>query len=316
MNRKKMIIAAAALVVVVLVVSGALWKMSKGTLKISLNVAADTLRITDSDKEVIALHTGVNETELSSIPSGTYLIEIMAKGYLTAKKEIKIGWMTTVSENFTLQPDTNAGMSDAEEAGAILTGKWKGRFGKSEMTLVIEEVSPGSVAGYDQVDGKKLKLSGTYRNNPVQLELTLNEPGDTTTNGQFLLTVKKPGTTAEGQWESFDKTMKYAVRFEKDKSTSPVAPEGNQEVKTQTQSAQPEVQLRIIRATYGFGGSTYDVTRQLNNKVRNNNIYVEVSNATFGDPAPGKPKQLIVSYEYKGRVYNKTIREKGIFRVP
>lgn len=197
-------------------------------------------------------------------------------------------------------------------------GNWSGKFGKSTMTLALEDMKPGTLSGYDKVDGKKRNLTGTYQYKDDKYNLTLNEPGDKSEDGQFIMNIDKSSQTAEGTWESFDHKMKYPVKFEKEQGQvigNKTATNNNSNNNTGNVQKEEPV-LQILRATYGTAWKNYNVASSLNNRVNNGNIYVEVSNRTFGDPDPGKPKTLTVSYKYRGSVYNKTLHENMIFRVP
>jgi hypothetical protein len=290
---------------------------SKSSIKVAVNVAADTIRILNTDNQVITSVSGQKELEAASLSAGKYTIEVSSAGYLKVKKEITLEKNSKVSESFVLEPDTASLKSELEEAQNLLLGNWSGKFGKSTMTLVLDDMKPGTINGNDEVDGKKRNLTGTYQYKEDKYNLTLNEPGDKKEDGQFILNIDKSGQTAEGTWESFDHKMKYPVKFEKEQgqtvgNKSGATTNGNNTGNVEKQ----EPILYIIRGTYGSSWKNYNVTSSLNNRVSNGNIYVEVSNRTFGDPDPGKPKTLTVSYKYRGSVYNKILHENMIFRVP
>jgi hypothetical protein len=60
--------------------------------------------------------------------------------------------------------------------------------------------------------------------------------------------------------------------------------------------------VTIVGAQYGYGSSRRDVTYRLRSLVRDGRIAIRVDNDTMGgDPAPGRPKQLWVSYYVGGR---------------
>jgi hypothetical protein len=305
----KLVIVLAIIVICIAAISAGIWWMSHGTIKITTNIVADTIKVTDEKNNVLFTANGTNATEKSFLPANNYTIVVSSAGYETVKKEIDLGWMHTVSEAIILQPDTGAHPGDVEAAANLLIGKWESRFGKSTMILMIDDVYPGSINGKDETEGKSRKVSGTWKYDNLIYNLTLNEPGDKVEDGQFSLTIKENEDEANGVWTSFDKTTKNVVSFKKVKS-------GNSKKAENGQQANNKPVLRILNASYGSPWKKTDVTAQLNNKINNNNIYVEVSTRTFGDPDPMKPKQLTVSYEYKGMVYNKIVRDKGIFRVP
>jgi hypothetical protein len=294
-------------------VSAGLYSVSRASLKITLNAPADTIRVSCDDNDIKLLETGSAEAQFAGIAPGTYRIEIIKAGCVKENKEVDLGWNETLSESFILIEDTTTAANELETAAKILEGTWTGRFGKSTMDLVIENVKPGSISGFDKVDGKKRKVSGSYKSEEEFYDLTLNEPGDKSEDGQFTLRADKTALTAEGYWESFDKKVKYPVKFVKGTGAVQNKPESKEATEP---SKVREPVLQILRATYGTAFKTYDVTSKLNARVVNDNIYVEASNVLFGDPDPGKPKQLTVSYKYHGQVYNKIIRENSVFRVP
>ncbi len=76
--------------------------------------------------------------------------------------------------------------------------------------------------------------------------------------------------------------------------------------------------LRIVRAVYGAGNRTVDVTRLLQSRVSNNAIEVQVTNANMGgvDPAPAVVKELQLAYEIEGRARELRIRESDWLRLP
>jgi hypothetical protein len=306
---RRLVIILAVIGVLIALASIGIWSMSHGTIKITTNINADTIKVIDKENNALFTINGTNTAEKSFLPAGSYNIIIASAGYKTVKKEIDLGWMHTISEAIILQPDTSAQSGSVEAAANLMVGKWESRFGKSKILLAMEDITPGSVKGHDEMDGKSRKVVGTWEYADLSYRLTLNEPGDKVEDGQFSLTIKENEDYANGYWESFDKTMKNAVSFKKIKTE-------NVKKSSESQQAENKPVLKILRATYGSPLKNYDVTSQLNNKINNDNIYVEVSNGTFGDPDPMKPKQLTVSYEYKGMVYNKILREKSIFRVP
>jgi HEAT repeat protein len=79
-----------------------------------------------------------------------------------------------------------------------------------------------------------------------------------------------------------------------------------------TREAKPSAgKVTIRRAVYsaiGEGGSA-DVTKKVGKIVASGSLSVAASNANFGDPAPGIPKQLLVEYTVAGIAHTKTIRE-------
>ncbi|MEI6766199.1 MAG: DUF3395 domain-containing protein [Bacteroidota bacterium] len=301
--------------VVVIVLALGLWFMSHGTLKIKMNVAADTLIVTDSDKDVVATITGQNEATVKFLSSGTYTIDIKAAGYKTEKKEVEVGWISSVSESFVLVADSATIKAEFADAEAALMYQWQGKFLKSEMVLAISQAGGGNASGYNQTGGKQTELNGTYQKNGENYNVTLNELGNSAENGQFVFTVNNSTGMAEGYWESKDKNTKVPFKFQKgDGKAKPQ----NSKVKNQTNTSEPSeyMGLVILSAKYGTAGKFYDVTHSLSNKIRNGKLFVNVSNASFGDPDRGHPKSLTLKYKYGGQVYNRSYREGMNVNIP
>jgi HEAT repeat protein len=81
---------------------------------------------------------------------------------------------------------------------------------------------------------------------------------------------------------------------------------------TCTREAKPSAgKVTIRRAVYGAigeGGSA-DVTKKVAKIVADGSLSVTASNANFGDPTPGIPKQLLVEYTVAGIAQTKTVKE-------
>jgi len=81
---------------------------------------------------------------------------------------------------------------------------------------------------------------------------------------------------------------------------------------TCTREAKPSAgKITIRRAVYGAigeGGSA-DVTRKVAKIVASGSLSVTASNANFGDPASGIPKQLLVEYTVAGVAHTRTVKE-------
>ncbi len=74
--------------------------------------------------------------------------------------------------------------------------------------------------------------------------------------------------------------------------------------------------IRIIRAEYGAGSYTTDVTGIVQSQVRGQSINMKVNNKTMqGDPNPGKAKSLSVKYSKDGYNYRVKVREGQRFIV-
>jgi hypothetical protein len=74
--------------------------------------------------------------------------------------------------------------------------------------------------------------------------------------------------------------------------------------------------LQIVRAEYGAGKRMIDVTAQLNSRIQDGQLYLQVTNANMGgDPARGDDKVLNVTYVYNGQRGQTTVREGGYLKL-
>ncbi len=70
--------------------------------------------------------------------------------------------------------------------------------------------------------------------------------------------------------------------------------------------------LQVVRATYGSGRRTVDVTNRLNAQIRDGRLYVPITNdAMGGDPSPGERKTLRIQYVYDGQQQSEVVFNEG-----
>lgn len=75
--------------------------------------------------------------------------------------------------------------------------------------------------------------------------------------------------------------------------------------------------IRIVRAYYGWGGNTINVTEVLRSRMRDGQISFVVTNSAMGgDPAVGADKILVVIYRYQGRESAAIMREGNTLTLP
>ena len=75
--------------------------------------------------------------------------------------------------------------------------------------------------------------------------------------------------------------------------------------------------VRIVRAYYGWGGNTANVTEVLRSRMRDGQISFVVTNSALGgDPAVGADKILVVIYQYQGRESAAILREGNALTLP
>jgi hypothetical protein len=75
--------------------------------------------------------------------------------------------------------------------------------------------------------------------------------------------------------------------------------------------------LEILKATYGTGDKTVDVTSKVASMITNGTLSIHADTATLGvpDPAPNVVKQLSLEYKLNGETASKTIPEKGMLNL-
>lgn len=75
--------------------------------------------------------------------------------------------------------------------------------------------------------------------------------------------------------------------------------------------------VRIVRAYYGWQGSTVNVTELLRSRMRDGQISLVVTNSAMGgDPAVGADKVLVVIYRYQGTEKAAIVREGLTLTLP
>ena len=76
--------------------------------------------------------------------------------------------------------------------------------------------------------------------------------------------------------------------------------------------------LQIVRASYGAGSQSIDVTNLLQRHVSSDNrLSMHINNDTMGaDPAPHIHKELRVQYVYNGNRQDTVVPESGDLRIP
>jgi len=74
--------------------------------------------------------------------------------------------------------------------------------------------------------------------------------------------------------------------------------------------------IEIIKAEYLTSKKSIDVTKRLNDLIVNNELHIVVSNEIAGDPEYGSIKTLKIKYFYKGKFYEKEIKEGQRLDIP
>lgn len=76
--------------------------------------------------------------------------------------------------------------------------------------------------------------------------------------------------------------------------------------------------IKITKATYGSGSQIVDVTSAVTSNLKDGqiNLVVTADSLNVGDPAPGQPKQLTVTYTINnGKVNTESIQENGVLSI-
>ncbi|WP_276482673.1 hypothetical protein [Paraflavitalea pollutisoli] len=74
--------------------------------------------------------------------------------------------------------------------------------------------------------------------------------------------------------------------------------------------------LEITYATYGIKDNIIDVTNKIRNKVLDDKLRVYVTNELGSDPAPGKIKELSITYKIGSKQYVKKAQEGTYLEAP
>jgi hypothetical protein len=75
--------------------------------------------------------------------------------------------------------------------------------------------------------------------------------------------------------------------------------------------------LRLVNAVWSGAGRGREVTRALQDRIRDGRLRVRATNEEMGfDPAVGQPKMLVVVYEFRGRRQEVRVREGDFLELP
>ncbi len=74
--------------------------------------------------------------------------------------------------------------------------------------------------------------------------------------------------------------------------------------------------LTVLKATYGAGDRTVDVTTLVQSRVQGNSLQFDVPGTQLGDPAPNVLKELVVTYQYAGQTREVRARDGQRLRAP
>lgn len=74
--------------------------------------------------------------------------------------------------------------------------------------------------------------------------------------------------------------------------------------------------LQILRAVYGTDNAQVDVTDELQDRIRGDQLKAIASNNIKGDPEFGKTKQLTIAYSYAGVIFTNQFTEGAFVQLP
>src|SRR5579862_912189 len=74
--------------------------------------------------------------------------------------------------------------------------------------------------------------------------------------------------------------------------------------------------LVITSAKYGCGDHRLDVSRELNDAIKNDKLHVVVGNQLAGDPCPNVAKDLLLGYKFGDKTFQRTAREGETLDLP
>lgn len=74
--------------------------------------------------------------------------------------------------------------------------------------------------------------------------------------------------------------------------------------------------LQILRAVYGTDNANVDVTDELQDRIRGDQLKAIASNNIKGDPEFGKTKQLTIEYSYGGATFTNRFTEGALVLLP
>ncbi len=96
------------------------------------------------------------------------------------------------------------GLSDSTAAGIL--GSYSGDFKKGLLTLVINYVQGNTISGYDLHRGLRRNLNGSIEEKDSGFVLVLKEPGGSSYDGTFYVSMDRSAQKISGNWIPIDST--------------------------------------------------------------------------------------------------------------
>jgi hypothetical protein len=75
-----------------------------------------------------------------------------------------------------------------------------------KITFSIDKIKGTEIIGHSIVSGNIQKFKGKITETPIAFEINAKEPGNETSDGEFVLTIKKNDTLLSGKWNAFKKS--------------------------------------------------------------------------------------------------------------
>ncbi len=112
-----------------------------------------------------------------------------------------------------------------------LLGTYKGKIGKAEFVLALQQESNGVITGYNVADGKRRPLAGKVESYNEDIDadgdtwgvysVVLDEPGDSDNDGKFRLQIKhtQKYVSGTGSWSSFSGSPQFDIAISSYNST-------------------------------------------------------------------------------------------------
>jgi Protein of unknown function (DUF4197)/Peptidase family M48/DnaJ-like protein C11, C-terminal len=203
----------------------------------------------------------------------------------------------TIIHNFTGGADeaySSAGLR-MEAAGNFYetTHGSAGYAGAGSSRLTINRAQYGAAGRFTDVTAR---LNSQIQGDQLSLQVTNDTMG---------------GDPAYGQ----NKTL--TVQYTYNGRTGQVSVKEGDYLRLPDHTATYQSSLQILRAEYGAGSRSSDVTARLNSQIQDDQLSLPVTNDTMGgDPAQGHAKTLTVRYSYKGAAGQVAVNEGDYLRLP
>lgn len=76
------------------------------------------------------------------------------------------------------------------------------------------------------------------------------------------------------------------------------------------------IQLKIIDAKYFTAKAEINITKKLQDSIKDNSLKIKATNSIAGDPEPGVKKKLKVKYSFDEKTYEEEFKENDTVNLP